>query len=109
MLSRELTNPVFTDIAFGASHTYCHWHRISAPTPPQRGEGLEVRGPHLKTLPMLQGEELFFNIIFLRDQPRKLQKTDGSGVLALGSQDFPATPLLIASFDKFILYKRLGV
>ena len=26
MLSRELTNPVFTYIAFGASHTYGQWH-----------------------------------------------------------------------------------
>ena len=28
MLSRELTNPVFTNVAFGVSLTYNHWRKI---------------------------------------------------------------------------------
>ena len=81
MLSRELTNPVFTDIAFSTSHTYSHWRRTPRNTR-CAGRGQTVGGPASKN-PILQGENLFFNIIFFRDQPKKnYEKTDGSGVLA---------------------------
>ena len=75
MLSRELTNLVFTNIAFAASHTYSHWRR-SPKQYPQGGEGASNRVPALKNL-ILQDESHFS----VRDQPKKLQK-NGSGVLA---------------------------
>ena len=59
MVSKELTNPVFTDIAFGASHTNSHWRTIPPATSDARG-GASSRGPASK----LQGEKLVFIIIF---------------------------------------------
>ena len=53
MLLRELTNPVFTNIAFGASHTYSQWCRTPIQYP-QRKEGADSRDPASKD-PMLQG------------------------------------------------------
>ena len=47
MIPIELTNPVFTDIAFGASHTYSHWARTPQQCP-QRGEGAASRSPTSK-------------------------------------------------------------
>ena len=49
---------------------------------------------------MLVGEN-FLLIIFFRDQTKNYKKTDGRDVLAGILLDFLATPLLIASSDKF--------
>ena len=62
MVSKELTNPVFTDIAFGASHTNSHWRTIPPATSDAR-EGASSRGRASKN-PKLQGEKLVFIIIF---------------------------------------------
>ena len=109
MLLRELTNPVFTHIALGASHTYSHLRSPPTPNPqcPKRGQGAGGRGRAFKD-PMLQRENFFCNI-FLEINLKNYEKTDGSGVLVGIHMDFLVTLLLIASFDKFILYKRLKV
>ena len=53
MLSKELTNTLFTDIAFE--------------------ERKGSRSPEFKNT-MFQSEKLSFNIIFFRDQPKRLGK-----------------------------------
>ena len=80
MLSREFTNPVFTDIAFGSSYTYGHW-RWTSPQYSQRGEGAGSRGPASKD-PILLDENLFFNVSFLEIKLKNYEKIDCSGVLA---------------------------
>ena len=92
MLSRELTSPVFIDIAFGAGHTYSHWRRA-----PPRNTCSAGRGPTSEN-PMLQGENFFLMSFFFEINRKKLQKTDCSGVLAEVSPDFLSMQPLIASF-----------
>ena len=103
LLSIELTNHAFTDVAFGASHTYSHWRKTTRNTRSVM-MGRQHRDPASKD-PMLRGENLFL-ISFLREHQ---YKTDDSGVLAGGLLVFVGTQLFITSFGKFILYKRLGV
>ena len=62
-LSRELTNPVFNNIAFGASHTYSHWHRSSTQYP-QYKKGAGSRGPHLRTS-CFRVKTFYFDMTFL--------------------------------------------
>ena len=75
MISRELTNPVFTDIALGANHT--------------------CKAQFSKL------QNLFLYIIFSEINLKNYVKTDDIGVLAGEPPDFFATSLLIPSFDKF--------
>ena len=70
MLSRELPNPVFTDIAFGAGH----------PQYQQREEEAGSRGPTSKD-PILQVENLFSLLFYLEINLKTYEKIDGNGVL----------------------------
>ena len=62
MLSKDLTNPVFIEIALGASQTYSYWRRTSSATSAAR-EWADCRGPASKDQ-MILDKKIFFNIIF---------------------------------------------
>ena len=81
MLSSELANPVFTDIAFGVIHTYSHWQRIPCNTRSTvNGQG--VGAPHLKT--PCCWVKAFISTFFLRDQPKQTTKKLMAAVFSRG-------------------------
>ena len=103
------TNSVFTNLAFGTSHTYSHLCRTPPPPPPEISaarRGASSRAPHLRT--PCSRVKTFFIIIFFKDQPKQTAKTDGNSDLAGGPLDFLATPLNIASSDKYNFIQAIG-
>ena len=97
MLSDEVTNPVFNDIASGASHTYSQRRKTPSCNTRSAGTGQAVRAPHLRT--QCSSVKTFFNIMLFRVQPKKLRKKLIAVVFSRrGLSDFLATPLLVASF-----------
>ena len=96
MLSREFTNPVFTDVAFSASHTYSHWTDIGSPRNTRSAEKGGQKSPASQN-PLLQRED-FFIIILFRYQPKKHEKTDGSDVLAGGTTGLSS---YVIAYSKF--------
>ena len=95
-LSRELTNLFFTDIAFGACHTYSHRRRSPRNTRSEK-RGRAIWGPHDP------GWRLFFNIIFL-----EINIKNNEGVLAGEPPTFLATLFVMANFDKFNFISEIG-
>ena len=82
ILSKELSNPVFTGIVFGASHTYNHWRRTPPPKKkkiPAARAGVDSRGPASKS-PLLRGENLFLILFFSEINLKIYEETDGSRI-----------------------------